>query len=956
MEINLTEIWENATYPFRYIKYKFSHRARSRKRLAGNFSFAHGSSFVNPFNKNLSPAQRKLQMIKIARVLAMLALGGVIVGIVVFFALFAWVSKDLPKPGQVVRTQGYSTKLFDRNGKLLYDLYQDERRDPITISQIPEYLKQATVSVEDKDFYKHQGIDPLTPFRIVYNFIFRRGRLVGGSTLTQQLVKNALLTNERSVIRKFKEFVLALQIERKFTKDQILEMYFNETPYGGNSAGAGAASEMYFGKPVSQLNLVESAVLAGLPQSPSRYSPFLGKTDSNGVPLWKVRAFGVLRRMNEDGYINKDVYSQAIKDLDTVQFQAPQTSILAPHFVFYVRDLLEKQFGESVVNRGGLQVTTTLDLDVQNQAQKIVTDEIAKVKPVHITNGAAMVTNPQTGEILSMIGSADYNNAEIGGKYNVAVDGLRQPGSSIKPVTYLAMFRKGYTPATMLVDAPTTFQQMANEKPYQPQNYENKFFGPLSLRNNLGNSMNVNSVKALALVGLPDFLQLAHTMGFPTLEPSQENMRRFGLSVTLGGGEVHLIDTVSAYSAFANGGRKVEPVAILKVADSQGHILYEYKHVDGERVMTPEESFLINSILSDNSARTIAFGSNSLLNTGKAIAVKTGTTNDRKDNWAIGWSQNFMVGVWVGNNDNTSMKQVASGISGASPIWRKVVDAMMKNGYKAPDWVIPEGVEKVKVDDMSGYPEHDGFSSHDEYVLKGTLPSLPDPIHTKLKVCRGQNKLASDAMKASGDYDEKEYVVLKEDDPYSKDGVNRWQQGINEWIASQPDDKFRPPTESCGSNTDLFVRLNQPQDQHKYDKEDIEVNAESDSGDGITKMELWVDGSLKETINDHRYNSTIHLGGGRHEVYVKAFGNSGQSAQSGTAHIGTGGQDWQAPAPQPTPTPSPSPSPSPASTTCASFTYSGWGACAAGQQTRTVSTSSPAGCTGGTPVLTQSCP
>jgi penicillin-binding protein 1C len=913
MEIDLTALWEKITYPFRYIKYKLTSRPRSRRRLRSHHfsnAFSNVSELVSP-GRPLSASERKLRMIKILRLLAMLALAAVVVGLIIFFALFAWVSKDLPKPGQVVRTQGYSTKLFDRNGKLLYDLYQDERRDPITIDQIPTYLKQATVSIEDKDFYKHGGVDPLTPFRIIYNFIFRRGRVVGGSTLTQQLVKNSLLTNERSLMRKFKEFVLALQLERKFTKDQILEMYFNETPYGGNSAGVGAASEIYFGKPVSQLNLVESAILAGLPQSPTAYSPFLGKKDKSGTLLWKARALGVLRRMNEDGEINKDVYNQAAKDLDSIQFNSPQSSIQSPHFVFYVRDILEKQFGQDVVNRGGLQVTTTLDLPLQEQAQKIVVDEIAKVTPVHITNGAAMVLNPKTGEILSMIGSVDYNSTTIDGKFNVAVDGLRQPGSSIKPVTYLALFRKGYTPAHMLVDAPTIFQQVVSEKPYEPQNYENKFFGPMSVRNSLGNSMNVNSVKALALVGLPDFLQLAHTMGFPTLEPTTENMKRFGLSVTLGGGEVHLIDTVSAYSAFANGGLKVSPVAILKVTDAQGHVLFDYKHVDGERVMSPEEAFLIDSILSDNSARTIAFGTNSLLNTGKAIAVKTGTTNDKKDNWAIGWSQNFMVGVWVGNNDATAMKQVASGISGASPIWRNIVNAMIKEGYKVPDWTVPEGVEKVKVDNVSGYPEHDGYASHEEYIIKGTLPSLPDPVHTKLKVCRGDNKLATDAKIASGDYDEKEYLVLKEEDPYSKDGVNRWQAGIVTWIASQSDDKYKPPTEYCGSTSDLFVRLNQPEDKHKYDKEEVEVNAESDSGDGIAKMELWIDGSLKETINDRTYKGKIHLPPGRHEVFVKAFGRGGQVAQSGTAHIGTGGQDWQAPQPTATPSPSPSSTPNP---------------------------------------------
>jgi membrane carboxypeptidase/penicillin-binding protein PbpC len=522
-----------------------------------------------------------------------------------------------------------------------------------------------------------------------------------------------------------------------------------------------------------------------------------------------------------------------------------------------------------------------------------------------------MVMNPKTGEILSMVGSADYNSASISGKFNVAVDGLRQPGSSIKPVTYLAMLRKGFTPASMLVDAPTKFQQLDSQDPYEPKNYDGKFRGPVSLRNSLGNSLNINSVKALAIVGIENFLQITDQMGFPTLQPTQENLKRFGLALTLGGGEVHLIDTVSAYSAFANGGTRVEPNAILKVTDAKGNNLYEFRPVEGPRVMTPEEAFLIDNILSDNTARTMAFGANSLLNTNKPIAVKTGTTNDRKDNWAIGWSQDFMVGVWVGNSDNTAMKAVASGVSGASPIWRKIVNDLLARGYKAPDWVVPPGVEQVEVDDISGHPKHDDFPSHPEWVIKGTVPANPDPIHEKLKLCKGENKLATDARVASGDYEEKEFVVLKEDDPYSKDGKNRWQEGIDGWVNASTDGKYKVPTEYCGENSDIFVRINQPEDQHKYDSEDIEIDVTADSGDGIEKIEIWVDGSLKETVNSNHYHNTLKLPAGRHEVYGKAKSRGGKEASTGTMHIGTGGQDWKAPDPSPTPSPSPSPSPSP---------------------------------------------
>jgi len=910
-------MWKKITSVFSGATSRFPRRFRSHR------SYSSVQQSV-PQRRPQSPVEKRLRIIKILRFLAVLVVLFVIASLIAFFTIFAWVSRDLPQPGKVVRTQGFSTKFFDRNGKLLYDLYADERRDPVTIDQIPKNLQNATVSIEDKEFYTHQGFDPLTPLRIVYNYVFRRRRVIGGSTLTQQLVKNVLLTNERSVMRKFKELVLAIQIERTFKKDQILEMYLNEAPYGGNAAGVGAASQMYFGKPTSQLNLVESAVLAGLPQRPTAYSPYSGQALKDGTPLWKNRAKGVLTSMYDNKYINKSEYDQSMKDLDTLQFKRMDTSLQAPHFIFYVRNLLEKQFGQDVVAKGGLQVTTSLDLDLQNKAQNIVTTEIDKVKKVNISNGAAMVLNPQTGEILSMVGSAGYNRDDINGKFNVAVDGLRQPGSSIKPVTYLAMLRKGFTPATMLVDAPTTFQQNAQIKAYTPNNYDGKFHGPMNLKNGLGNSINTIAIKSLAIVGIDNFLTLAHDMGFPTLEPTKENLSRFGLSLTLGGGEVHLIDTVTSYSAFANGGKRVDSVAILNVTDRDGNVLYAYHHVEGRSVMTAEEAFLIDTMLSDNSARTLAFGPSSLLNTGKPIAVKTGTTNDKKDNWAIGWSQQIMVGTWVGNNDDTAMTQVASGVSGASPIWRKIIDEALKSGYKAPDWVPPAGVDQVNVDDISGYPSHDGFPSHQEYVIKGTLPALPDPIHTKLKVCRGQNQLATDALVAGGNYDEKEYVVLREDDPYSQDNINRWQAGIATWISQQTDAKYKPPTDYCGSSSDIFVRLNEPHDQTKYNVEDITIDVNADSGDGIEKMEIWVDNNLNQTVNGKSFHGVIHMPGGRHQVYAKAFSRSGKLAQTGTANIGTGNQDWQqpstppssnpnpTPAPSPTPTPSaPSPSPSP---------------------------------------------
>ncbi len=807
--------------------------------------------------------------------LSIAGLVGVVVLAVLSVVMFAVVSRELPSPDKIVRREGFSTKILDRNGKLIYDIFANQKRTTVDISQIPDYLKKATVAIEDKNFYKHSGFDPIGYLRVVYN-LFLKQRLTGGSTLTQQLVKNVLLNSQRSVWRKLKEFILAVQIEKKFTKDQILQMYLNEAPYGGTAWGVESAAETYFGKKVSELNLIESAVLAGLPQRPSYYSPFSGVKDA-----FKGRTEDVLRRMREDGYISRETEQRALKDLDQVKFATESGQIKAPHFVFYVKKILADRYGEELVQQGGLNVTTTLDLDLQEKSQKAVAEEIAKVETLHITNGAAVVMDPNTGEILSMVGSKNYDDPNYDGKVNV-VTSPRQPGSAIKPVTYVTAFKKGYTPATMLMDVATTFPGGENLPEYKPVNYDGKFRGPVQLRYALANSLNIPSVKLLALTGIKDVLDTAYDMGLTTLAPTAANMSRLGLSMTLGGGEVKLLDLVGAYSAFSNGGIRVDPVAILKVTDRQGKVLEEYKPVEGKRVLDEKNAYLIDTILSDSKAREMVFGPRSLLNvSGRTIAVKTGTTNDRRDNWTIGWGyKSRIVGVWVGNNDNSPMKEVSSGVTGAAPIWRRILLASLE-GSSDRQFDVPPGMVTLDVDITSGYRAHDGFASRSEYFIAGTEPATDDPIHQKVKVCKSSGKLASPVDIARGDYDEKEYLLLKENDPTGgKDGKNLWQEGIDAWVATQPDGKYHPPTEYCSTSDSVSVEIREPSDSSTVNTNDVKIRIEPITSNGVSKIEIFVDGTSRANFgNSGPYEVTIYMDNGVHTIKATFEDSQGKKTE-----------------------------------------------------------------------------
>jgi 1A family penicillin-binding protein len=618
--------------------------------------------------------------------------------------------KGLPSPKRLAKEeQSLSTKIYDRNGNLLYKIYREKNRTPVPLSELPVYLVQATLSIEDKDFYHHPGLSVTGIIRATYQNL-ALGKKIGGSTITQQLIKNTLLTPEKTWRRKIKEAVLALMVEKLYTKDEILEMYLNEVPYGGATYGVEEASLKYFGKHARELSLAEATLLAGLPASPTRFSPF-----GNNPQLAKERQAVVLRRMVEDGYITEEQRQETLKQ--SVILAPQRTEIHAPHFVMYVKDLLVQQYGENMVVEGGLEVTTSLDLNVQETVQKIVADEIKKLGNLHITNGAALVTNPKTGEILAMVGSKDYFAKDIDGNVNVTTS-QRQPGSSIKPVAYSLALENGFTPATLIDDSPITYR-IPGQEPYTPKNYDNSYRGQVSLRSALGSSLNIPAVKILAAFGVNKMVERGREMGITTWDDPS----RFGLSLTLGSGEVKMTDMAVVYGVLANNGVRVELNPILEVKTSDDKVLERYSHGRETPAINPGVAFLLTNILSDNSARTPTFGTNSLLYIpNRTVAVKTGTTQNLKDNWTIGYTPTLLTAVWVGNNDSSPMSYVASGVTGASPIWRKTMDALLRD--KPPEeFSKPEEIEEVTICQTTGTLTCDGCPSvKKEYFLRGTAP------------------------------------------------------------------------------------------------------------------------------------------------------------------------------------------------------------------------------------------
>ncbi len=609
-------------------------------------------------------------------------------GTVAFFflggAAFLWAATlKIPDLSSLAnRKVEQSVKIYDRTGEvLLYDLHQNVQRTVVPLDKISKNVQNATIAIEDPNFYNHSGIELRAIARVAVNLLLPGGISQGGSTITQQVVKLTILTGDKTLTRKFKEWVLALKLTKVLTKDQVLELYLNQVPYGGSVYGVEEAAQKFFGKSALDVSVPEAAYLAAVMPAPTYYSPY-----GNHREALDARKNLVLSKMLEHGYITQSEYEEA--KIAQVEFQAPRdSSIQAPHFVFYVRQYLEDKYGADALEESGWRVITTLDADMQAKAEDIVyRNAMANVEAFNASNMALSAVDPRNGEILAMVGSRDYFDADIDGAYNVAVSHPgRQPGSTFKPFAYAEALLKGYTPDTVLFDVKTQFStacapdNFSKEYPcFSPDNYDGQFRGPMTLRNALAQSINVPAVKVLYLAGLNDTLSLAKSMGISTLG----NPNQYGLTLVLGGGEVTLLDMTSAYGSFAYDGIHVPTTAILRIEDASGVVIEDNFRAQGVRVLPATVAQQVNDMLSDPIARE-PLGNSALNFPGYDVAVKTGTTNNYVDAWTIGYTPNVVMGIWAGNNDNSPMEKRVSGLI-VGPAWREMMQYILANTPPTP--------------------------------------------------------------------------------------------------------------------------------------------------------------------------------------------------------------------------------------------------------------------------------
>lgn len=794
---------------------------------------------------------------------------GIFVLLTVF--LFAWFAKDLPTPNKIRNLVAVgSTRLYDRNLKPLYTISGDKKRILIESKDIPQVVRDATIALEDRDFYKHKGLDFSGILRAVFVDIARRDLSQGGSTITQQLAKNTILTREKSFIRKIKEAILAVELEFLFSKDEILTMYFNQMPYGGTNYGVEAAARSFFNKSASELTLDEAATLAALLQRPTSLSPYGPNVDQ----LLARRNF-TLDKMAELGYVTEDEAKVAKEVKPT--FAARKDSITAPHFVQHVQEWLveyfknelgDEQLAEQKVEEGGLSVVTTLDLDKQLIAEEILSQAADKhLKRAGASNAALVSIDPKKGEVIAMVGSVDYFQEQFG-NFNVAT-AERQPGSSFKPVVYAASFKDKLHPGYTLFDLKTDFGN------YVPANYDNQFRGPLTVRQALGNSLNIPAVKALGITGLDKALNTAHDMGITTLN----DKNRYGLSLVLGGGEVKLIDLTTAYGVFANNGTLMPTTPVIKITDGRGREIYNHEDPkDGREVLDPKIAYQITSILSDTDAKRPTFNRsmNLLTLNGRPVASKTGTTNAYRDAWTLGYTPQYVTGVWAGNNDNTSMNN-AGGSVAAAPIWDEYMERIHKD-LPVEQFVRPDGMRETEIDRFSNkLPTEASGDKIKEWLASWQVPTDRDDVHIKVRVCR-ENGLLADGSIPNELTEERTYVNIHSEKPSDPN----WENPVQAWARANGFSN-RPPTEYCRSDSSQpTVSITSPANGGTVSGV-FAINVNASAPSGVRSVEFSIDNSPIATDTEAPYSTTYNssnLSNGQHTIRVLMTSINGSTASS----------------------------------------------------------------------------
>ncbi len=813
---------------------------------------------------------RKFTRKEFMRLLPRLAL--IFVGLIIL--TFAWIARDLPTPQGIRRNLGKeeTTNIYDRTGEhLLYAISGQRRRISIPLSDIPDDVEHAVIALEDKKFYSHGGFDIKGITRALYYDVVNRSTSQGGSTLTQQLVKNAILqSGKKSPIRKVRELVLSIEIEAMYSKDTILELYLNESPWGGNNYGVESASETYFGKKAKELSLEEAATLAAMLQRPSYFSPYGSHTDE-----LVQRRNRTLDLMAEQGYITKEQAKLAQdKKLVTV---ARRDTILAPHFVMYVRDIIAEKYGENIFQQG-IKVITSLDIEQQKAAEAAVADGAAQNRSKYGIQNAALVSlNPKTGEVLALVGSADYFDSEIGGQFNV-ITAQRQPGSAFKPLVYATALKQKYNPASVFYDLPTDFNG------YKPNNFDGRFRGPVTMREALGQSLNIPAVKALGLVGIKEALKTANDLGITTLDKPNE----YGLSLVLGAAEVKPIELAQAYGVFANGGIRQDISPILKITDKNGKTVEEFKPEDHRKAaIDPQIAYQMSSIMSDQVAKAPVFGS--LLSFGgRDVASKTGTTNgvtngasDVRDAWTVGYVPSLVTAVWTGNNDHSPLGKGVLAANAAVPIFKNYMTAALRS-IPNERFNQPSGIKTVTVDKLSNKLPSDA-SPPDQQITdvfaSWQVPTKVDDIHIKVKLCKGTNLLATDETPADA-VEEKFFVDVHSEKP----GDANWEGPVQAWANSNGLNN-RPPTEKCNTFTEQnrpSVTIVTPVNNASV-ADTISIEAQASSSFGVTKVVFSIDNQSFSTDEGAPYQSVYDFrtaSSGQHTITAEAFDPFGRSSKS----------------------------------------------------------------------------